>query len=39
MLVETWPQNIITELGFLLIGGTFAAIPIYVLGLVLKGKG
>tara|TARA_R100000781_G_scaffold32676_1_gene23809 strand:- start:1104 stop:1208 length:105 start_codon:yes stop_codon:yes gene_type:complete len=29
-------QNIITEVGFVLLGGIVAAIPIYILGLVLK---
>ena len=29
-------DNIITEVGFILLGGAVAAIPIYILGLVLK---
>ena len=30
--------NIITEMGFILLGGAVAFIPIYILGLVLKGE-
>ncbi len=29
-------DNIITEVGFILLGGAFAFIPIYILGLVLR---
>tara|TARA_B100000287_G_scaffold225883_1_gene213126 strand:- start:418 stop:528 length:111 start_codon:yes stop_codon:yes gene_type:complete len=32
-------ENIITEVGFILIGGVVAAIPIYILGLVLRNGG
>jgi len=31
-------DNIITEAGFILLGGVVAFIPIYILGLVLKGE-
>ena len=31
-------DNIITEMGFILLGGAVAFIPIYILGLVLKGE-
>ena len=31
-------DNIITEVGFILLGGAVAFIPIYILGLVLKGE-
>ena len=31
-------DNIITEMGFILLGGAGAFIPIYILGLVLKGE-
>ena len=31
-------DNLITEVGFLLLGGLVAFIPIYILGLVLKGE-
>ena len=31
-------DNIITEMGFILLGGGVAFIPIYILGLVLKGE-
>tara|TARA_B100000287_G_scaffold85163_1_gene77771 strand:+ start:110 stop:214 length:105 start_codon:yes stop_codon:yes gene_type:complete len=31
-------DNIITEAGFILIGGAVALIPIYILGLFLKGE-
>ena len=30
-------DNIITEVGFILLGGAVAFIPIYILGAVLKG--
>ena len=30
-------DNIITEAGFILIGGAVALIPVYILGLILKG--
>ena len=30
--------NIITEVGFILLGGAVAFIPIYILGAVLKGE-
>ena len=29
-------DNIITEVGFILLGGAVALIPVYILGLVLK---
>ena len=29
-------DNIITEIGFILLGGLVAAVPIYIMGLVLK---
>ena len=29
---------IITEIGFILLGGAVALIPVYILGLVLKGE-
>ena len=31
-------DNIITEVGFILLGGAVAFIPIYILGLLLKGE-
>ena len=31
-------DSIITEVGFILLGGAVALIPIYILGLVLKGE-
>ena len=31
-------DSIITEVGFILFGGAVAFIPIYILGLVLKGE-
>ena len=31
-------DNIITEAGFILLGGAVALVPIYILGLVLKGE-
>ena len=31
-------DNIITEVGFILLGGLVAAIPIYIMGLVLKNE-
>ena len=31
-------DNIITEMGFILLGGAVAFIPMYILGLVLKGE-
>ena len=31
-------DNIITEVGFILLGGAVALIPVYILGLVLKGE-
>tara|TARA_Y100000361_G_C10907090_1_gene212027 strand:- start:385 stop:528 length:144 start_codon:yes stop_codon:yes gene_type:complete len=31
-------DNIITEIGFILLGGVVALIPVYILGLVLKGE-
>jgi len=31
-------DNIITEIGFILLGGAVAFIPVYILGLVLKGE-
>ena len=31
-------DNIITEVGFILLGGAVAFIPIYILGAVLKGE-
>ncbi len=36
MLVSTWPQNIITEVGFVLLGGMVAVLPVYILGMVLR---
>lgn len=29
-------ENIITEVGFVLLGGMVAAVPIYILGLILR---
>ena len=29
-------NNIITEVGFILIGGAFAAIPLFIIGQILK---
>ncbi len=29
-------ENILTEVGFVLLGGVVAAVPIYVLGLILR---
>ena len=37
MFVSTWMQNIVTEVGFLLLGGIVAAIPIYIVGMILRG--
>ena len=31
-------DSIITEMGFILLGGIVAALPVYILGLVLKGN-
>ena len=31
-------DNLITEVGFLLLGGLVAAIPIYIMGMILKGN-
>ena len=33
---EKMIDNIITEVGFILLGGAVALIPVYILGLVLK---
>ena len=30
-------DNIITEVGFILLGGLFALVPVYILGTVLRG--
>ena len=38
MVGEKMIDNIITEVGFMLLGGAVAFIPIYILGLVLKGE-
>ncbi len=35
MFVSTWPQNI-TEVGFVLLGGMVAVLPVYLLGMVLR---
>ena len=32
-------DNIITEAGFILLGGVVALIPVYILGLILKNGG
>ena len=32
-------DNIITEVGFILLGGAVAAVPIYILGVVLRNGG
>jgi len=29
-------ENVITEVGFVLLGGMVAAVPIYILGLILR---
>lgn len=36
MVGEKMMDNIITEVGFILLGGIVAAIPIYIVGLVLR---
>ena len=36
---EKMIDNIITEVGFILLGGAVAAVPIYILGLVLRNGG
>jgi hypothetical protein len=36
MFVSTWSQNIITEVGFVLLGGMVAVLPVYFLGMVLR---
>ena len=36
--IKEMVDNIITEMGFILLGGAVAFIPIYILGLVLKGE-
>jgi|TARA_B100001964_G_scaffold177839_1_gene196072 hypothetical protein len=36
MFVSTWTQNIITEVGFALLGGVVAVLPVYLLGMVLR---
>ena len=33
---EKMMDNIITEVGFILLGGIVAAVPIYIVGLVLR---
>ena len=38
MVGEEMLDYIITEVGFILLGGAVALIPIYILGLVLKGE-
>ncbi len=37
--IKEMVENIITEAGFILIGGAVAFIPIYILGLILKNGG
>ena len=39
MVGKEMMDNIITEVGFILLGGAVAFIPVYILGLVLKGEG
>ena len=36
MVGEKMIDNIITEVGFILLGGAVALIPIYILGFILK---
>ena len=36
---EKMIDNIITEVGFILLGGAVAVVPIYILGLVLRNGG
>ena len=36
MVGEKMMDNIITEVGFILLGGIVAAVPIYIVGLVLR---
>ena len=36
MVGKEMMDNIITEVGFILLGGAVAFIPIYILGLILK---
>ena len=36
MVGEKMIDNIITEVGFILLGGIVAAVPIYIVGLVLR---
>jgi len=38
MVGKEMMDNIITEIGFILLGGAVAFIPVYILGLVLKGE-
>ena len=38
MVGKEMMDNIITEVGFILLGGAVAFIPVYILGLVLKGE-
>ena len=37
MVGKEMMDNIITEVGFILLGGAVALIPVYILGLILKG--
>ena len=39
MVGEKMIDNIITEVGFILLGGEFDFLPIYILGLVLRNGG
>ena len=39
MVGEKMIDNIITEVGFILLGGAVAAVPIYILGVVLRNGG
>ena len=36
MVGEKMIDNIITEVGFILLGGVVAFIPVYIMGLILK---
>ncbi len=38
MVGKEMMDNIITGVGFILLGGAVAFIPVYILGLVLKGE-
>ena len=37
MVGKEMMDNIITEVGFILLGGAVAFIPIYIIGIILKG--